>query len=46
MTQEEIARFALMLAEADRVRDMIAEDEAAERSDEETHQELPLGIAA
>lgn len=46
MTQEEIARFALMLGEADKVRAMIAEDEAAERSEEGTHQEVPLGIAA
>lgn len=46
MTQEEIIRFALMLREADKVRAMIAEDEAAERSDERTHQEAPLGIAA
>lgn len=46
MTQQEIARFALMLREADKVRAMIAEDEAAERSDEETRQEASLGIAA
>jgi hypothetical protein len=46
MTQEEIIRFALMLREADKVRAMIAEDEAAERSVEATQQEVPLGIAA
>lgn len=45
MTQEEIARFALMLGEADRVRAMIAEDEAAEKSEGSTH-EFPLDIAA
>jgi hypothetical protein len=46
MTQEEIARFALMLREADRVRAMIAEDEAAERSEEAARQEVPLAAAA
>lgn len=46
MTEEEIARFALMLREADRVRAMIAEDEAAERSEEAAQQEVPLGVAA
>ena len=46
MTQEEIVRFALMLREADRVRAMIAEDEAAERSEEVARQEAPVGFAA
>ena len=42
MTQEEIARFALVLGEADRIRAMIAEDEAEETSPEE----LRLSMAA
>lgn len=46
MTEEEIARFALMLREADRVRAMIAEDEAAERSQEAALEEVSLGVAA
>ena len=46
MTEEEIARFALMLREADRVRAMIAEDEAAERAQEAALEEVPLGVAA
>ena len=46
MTEEEIARFALMLREADRVRAMIAEDEAAERSQEAALEGVPLDVAA
>ena len=46
MTHEEIARFALMLRGADRVRAMIAEDEAAERSEEAARQVVPLDDAA
>lgn len=46
MTQEEKIRFALVLSEADKIRAMIAEDEAAERSEKGTPQEVPLGIAA
>jgi len=46
MTEEEIARFAQMLREADRVRAMIAEDEATERSEEAARQEVPLAVAA
>ena len=46
MTQEEKIRFALVLSEADKIRAMIAEDEAAERSETVTQQEVPLGIAA
>lgn len=46
MTQEEIARFALMLKGADLVRAMIAEDEAAERAEEVAQEEAPLGMAA
>lgn len=46
MTQEEKIRFAVVLREADKVRAMIAEDEAAERSEESTPQEVPLSIAA
>jgi hypothetical protein len=46
MTEEEITRFALMLREADRVRAMIAEDEAAERSQEAAPEEAPLAVAA
>lgn len=46
MTQEERIRFALVLREADKVRAMIAEDEAAERSDKATPQEVPLRVAA
>jgi hypothetical protein len=48
MTQEEIVRFALMLREADKVRAMIAEDEAAEAemSGDGLIPEAPLGIAA
>ncbi len=34
MTQQEIARFALMLRESDRIRAMIADDEAREGPDE------------
>lgn len=41
MTQEEIARFALMLMEADRVRVMIAEDEA-EILDDDSNIEVTL----
>jgi hypothetical protein len=32
MTDKEIARFALVLSEADRIRSQIAEDEAAART--------------
>ena len=39
MTQEEIARFALMLRESDRIRAMIAEDEAREGPDENLAQQ-------
>lgn len=48
MTQEEIARFALMLGEADKVRARIAEDEAAEAEmlDDDPISEVPLDIAA
>ena len=45
MTQEEIVRFALMLRESDRVRAMIAEDEAAETSGESLPQEIVLEAA-
>ena len=42
MTQEEIARFALMLRESDRIRAMIAEDEAREGPDENlAHERVP-----
>ncbi len=40
MTDEEIARFALVLSEADRIRSQIAEDEAAARTTGDY--ELPL----
>ena len=48
MTEEEIARFALMLREADKVRAMIAEDEAAEAEtlNDDSIPEVPLEIAA
>ena len=42
MTQEEIARFALMLRESDRIRAMIVEDEAREGPDENlTRERVP-----
>ena len=43
MTDEEAARFALQLEEAERVRARIAEDEAASRAD--GHGESPLLVA-
>ena len=43
MTDEEIARFALILSEADRIRAQIAEDEAAART--AGGGELPLPAA-
>jgi hypothetical protein len=49
MTQEEMVRFALMLREADRVRAMIAEDEATEAErgpGEDLLSEAPLSFAA
>lgn len=45
MTQEEIARFALMLRESDRIREMMAEEEAREGPDENLAQERLLDAA-
>jgi hypothetical protein len=44
VTDEEVARFALILSEADRIRAQIADDEVAARTD--GGGELPLLAAA